>query len=319
MAKDELRSPIALSRSDTSKKSWMLAMMYQSKSQDDSCENGTEVGSKNLCRENSVGNELYKSGSYDIKGGNIRGLQDKLSKSGSDVLANGTSNGDRSSSDVLSGVVERAKEGLARGGSQSEIKPPGIAVNQNIPSTSDRKIEGDHHQWEQLINTLKRPLIINDLDFTDLVEDDDLDITSKEPNVSLSNGQIPPAPPPLFNGNIPPPPPPPPFRNFNFKGMIPPAPILNLNNCNGQFNKLNTQDSNSNTITKNKKTVKLFWKEVHDSPVSTQNSKSPKSIWDEITPVSVDRQKLEHLFENRGKEHPVKVLLFVHDFSKVIK
>ncbi|KAG1675016.1 FH1/FH2 domain-containing protein 3 [Nymphon striatum] len=308
VVKDELRSSLPLSRSDTSKKSWMLGMMYQSKSQDDSCENGTEVGPKSLCRENSVGNELHKSNSHDNVGGNVRGLQEKLSKSGSDVLVNGASNGDRTSSDVLSGVVERAKEGLARGGSQADIKLPGIPANQNIPSTTDRKTENDHRQWEQLINTLKRPLIINDLDFTDLIEDDDVDITLRETNSlsGLSNGQIPPAPPPLVNGNIPPPPP---LRNYNFTGMIPPAPFLNLNNCNGQSNKLNSQDSsnsNNRTFTKNKKTIKLFWREVHDKPSSTQNGKISKSIWDEIKPVAVDKQKLEHLFESRGKDHIVK-------------
>lgn len=59
-------------------------------------------------------------------------------------------------------------------------------------------------------------------------------------------------------------------------------------------------------IKKNKKTVKLFWKEVRDDPISQAKLKSGY-IWDELTAVTVDTQKLEHLFESRAKDLISKV------------
>lgn len=59
-------------------------------------------------------------------------------------------------------------------------------------------------------------------------------------------------------------------------------------------------------IKKNKKTVKLFWKEVRDDPISQAKLKSGY-IWDELNPVIVDTQKLEHLFESRAKDLISKV------------
>ncbi|EFN75176.1 FH1/FH2 domain-containing protein 3, partial [Harpegnathos saltator] len=53
---------------------------------------------------------------------------------------------------------------------------------------------------------------------------------------------------------------------------------------------------------KSKKTVKLFWKEVRDDPNILARLDKHKMIWDELTPVAVDTQKLEHLFESRAKD-----------------
>lgn len=60
---------------------------------------------------------------------------------------------------------------------------------------------------------------------------------------------------------------------------------------------------------KNKKTVKLFWKEVKEEKSILNRLKKKKTIWDEITMIPVDPVKMEHLFENRTKELVNKVRL----------
>ena len=58
---------------------------------------------------------------------------------------------------------------------------------------------------------------------------------------------------------------------------------------------------------KSKKTVKLFWKEVRDDPIILSRLDKNKMIWDELSPIPVDTQKLEHLFESRAKDLITKV------------
>jgi len=58
----------------------------------------------------------------------------------------------------------------------------------------------------------------------------------------------------------------------------------------------------STPVKKTKKTVKLFWKEVRDDPIILAKLQQTGMIWDELKPVSVDTQKLEHLFESRAKD-----------------
>ena len=55
-------------------------------------------------------------------------------------------------------------------------------------------------------------------------------------------------------------------------------------------------------ICKNKKTIKLFWKEVKEEKSLLSRLSRKKTIWDEINPEPVDVAKLEVLFENRSKE-----------------
>lgn len=62
--------------------------------------------------------------------------------------------------------------------------------------------------------------------------------------------------------------------------------------------------SNDSTVTKSKKTVKLFWKEVREDIAP---SSAGKMIWDELPATVVDTQKLEHLFESRAKDMMSKV------------
>lgn len=156
-------------------------------------------------------------------------------------------------------------------------------------------------EWERMI-TLKRSLIINDFDFTDLVEEDDLDIfemtekhddTDAGPPLSYIGGPNPPPPPP---GIMCPPPPPPPGA------MPPPPPPGPPGPPPDGFGKKGP----------NKKLVRLFWQEVKNSPLINGVN---KTIWGNIDKVDVDTKKLEHLFENKSSAKlKVKLLWFCFTF-----
>jgi hypothetical protein len=187
-------------------------------------------------------------------------------------------------------------------------------------SLSDPKSQPEYLQWEQLVNSLSRPLLINDLDFTDLRDDDDADICAPTPTSSHSNtppplptdfNSMPPPPPPPMCGTPPPPPPP-------LSGTPPPPPPPRmgvalpwaLNQRNQNTPSPTPSPDLSKLIPKNKKTIKLFWKDVKEDKSLLSRIMKKKTIWDEIKNVSVDTQKLEHLFESRAKELMNKVSLF---------
>jgi len=116
-------------------------------------------------------------------------------------------------------------------------------------------------------------------------------------------------PPPLPQG------PPPPF-GINLKISRPPPLASEISNM--------PKSPPSLLAKKSKKTVKLFWKEVRDDPNILARLDKHKMIWDELTPVAVDTQKLEHLFESRAKDLITKVsdlhvrLLLRFDVSHVV-
>lgn len=141
-------------------------------------------------------------------------------------------------------------------------------------------------EWEKSV-TSKRRLVINNLDFTDLLEEDDKDVleirTSHHPSVGPPPpppvpGGIPPPPPPMMGGGPPPPPPLP-------GGPPPPPPSVHAPPSNAE----------------KKKFVRLFWKEVKNSPLINGIN---KTIWGSIDPVDIDTKKLEHLFETK---HMIKL------------
>ncbi|KAG7203488.1 hypothetical protein KM043_013548 [Ampulex compressa] len=203
----------------------------------------------------------------------------------------------------MSGLISKAKEGLAKSKSKADVlKSP---TGDNLPKMQEAKKSENELHWEELVKKLKRPLALCDLDFTDLNSDDEVDVLGP---VNVTNG-VPPPPPPMVppSGGVraPPPPPPggrlppplpqvpPPLFGLNLKSTRPPTANDNAN----------TPKSPPPTATKkSKKTVKLFWKEVRDDPIILSRLDKNKMIWDELSPVPVDTQKLEHLFESRAKD-----------------
>ncbi|XP_024946299.1 uncharacterized protein LOC107273227 isoform X3 [Cephus cinctus] len=196
----------------------------------------------------------------------------------------------------MSGLISKAKEGLAKSKSKADVlKSP---TGDNLPKLAEVKKSENELHWEELVKKLDRPLALCDLDFTDLNSEDEIDVLSP---VNVANG-VPPPPPPMvppgMGARAPPPPPP--------GGRLPP-PLLfgvNLKSTKSPTNSESTSSSkpSSQTAKKSKKTVKLFWKEVRDDPIILSRLEKNKMIWDELSPVPVDTQKLEHLFESRAKD-----------------
>lgn len=213
----------------------------------------------------------------------------------------------------MSGLISKAKEGLAKSKSKADVlKSP---TGDNLPKVQEVKKSENELHWEELVKKLKRPLALCDLDFTDLNSDDEIDVLGP---VNVTNG-VPPPPPPMVpapppsilppnSGAKPPPPlphlPPPLFSPLNLKSTRSP---MNNDPANSSRNPSLTSPTSTLTIKKSKKTVKLFWKEVRDDPIILSRLDKNKMIWDELLPVPVDTQKLEHLFESRAKDLITKV------------
>uniref|UniRef100_A0A8C9V9F3 Formin homology 2 domain containing 1 n=1 Tax=Scleropages formosus TaxID=113540 RepID=A0A8C9V9F3_SCLFO len=138
-------------------------------------------------------------------------------------------------------------------------------------------------------------LKIKDLDFSDLQEEEDIDVLDIDsfdsdmspppPMAGLGTPPPPPLPPPFGSPLNPPPPPPPPSPH----GISPLSPTM-------------SQDS---ALIKKKKTVKLFWKELKQSDSPSKSTFGHGTIWASLDKVAVDTAKLEHLFESKAKEIPL--------------
>ncbi|XP_028281708.1 FH1/FH2 domain-containing protein 3 isoform X1 [Parambassis ranga] len=164
------------------------------------------------------------------------------------------------------------------------------------------KKESDHI-WDQLMAT-PRELRIKEMDFTDLRDEDDLDILDMD-SVTGSRALIPPLPPPPFSAPLPPPPPlfgcppPPPILG---KMMPPPPPFM------APIPPPSPQLARGEVplFQKKKKTIRLFWNEVRPVDWQCKSHKFCKeSLWSKLEPVKLDTSKLEQLFESKSKELPV--------------
>uniref|UniRef100_A0A1Q3FU24 Putative rhoa gtpase effector dia/diaphanous n=1 Tax=Culex tarsalis TaxID=7177 RepID=A0A1Q3FU24_CULTA len=211
----------------------------------------------------------------------------------------------------MSGLISKAKEGLAKSKSNKDIsRSPSVDSDIKKLATAaaaeqQKKSENELH-WEEIIKNMTRKLNLCDLDFTDLTSDDDKDVLAPRG----FGGAVPPPPPPAGGMMMPPPPnmmagvggrvnplaPPIMYSNGGGPGgglMMNPAGMVN--GIAGSVGDL----SGMNTIKKNKKTVKLFWKEVREDMIPATIH---RTIWDELPEANVDTQKLEHLFESRAKD-----------------
>lgn len=203
----------------------------------------------------------------------------------------------------MSGLISKAKEGLAKSKSKADVlKSP---TGDNLPKLQETKKSENELHWEELVKKLKRPLALCDLDFTDLNSDDEIDVLA---SANVTNG-VPPPPPPMAppaGDTLAPPPPPLSARLPPPLPQGPPPPF----GVNLKISRPPTNEAPKNPplllAKKSKKTVKLFWKEVRDDPNILARLKH-KMIWDELSPVAVDTQKLEHLFESRAKDLITKV------------
>uniref|UniRef100_A0A3P8XR77 Formin homology 2 domain containing 3b n=1 Tax=Esox lucius TaxID=8010 RepID=A0A3P8XR77_ESOLU len=169
--------------------------------------------------------------------------------------------------------------------------------------------------WDQLMAS-PRELRIKEMDFTDLAEEDDLDILDVDSVMTGSSDRmIPPPPPPPCLSAIPPPPPLglfgspllPPVPGMMGK-MPPPPPFMPPGHAQAYPGspQLSRGTGEPPLFQKKKKTIRLFWNEVRPMDGQYKNHKRCKeSLWSKLEPVKVDTSKLEHLFETKSKELPV--------------
>lgn len=161
--------------------------------------------------------------------------------------------------------------------------------------------------WDQL-QPSAAALRIKDLDFSDLLDEEDIDVLDIDtfdssassftlsgipppppPPPGMPGAPPPPPPPPLPGGLAPPPPPPPPPGGLAPPppppppGVPPPPPLLEASQ-------------------KKKKTVKLFWKELKQADGPKKCRFGRGTVWASLDKVAVDTARLEHLFESKGKE-----------------
>uniref|UniRef100_A0AAR2IK36 Formin homology 2 domain containing 3b n=1 Tax=Pygocentrus nattereri TaxID=42514 RepID=A0AAR2IK36_PYGNA len=172
------------------------------------------------------------------------------------------------------------------------------------PTPAPPKKESDHI-WDQLMAT-PRELRIKEMDFTDLGEEDDVDILDVG-NLMGSGDHLPPPPPPPCIPNLPPPPPlfgcppPPPVPSI----MPPPPPPSMTSMSPSNLGSPQHSRGEPPLFQKKKKTIRLFWNEVRPTDWQCGSHKNCKeSLWTKLDPVKLDTAKLEHLFETKSKELP---------------
>ncbi|XP_069424782.1 FH1/FH2 domain-containing protein 3 isoform X21 [Ovis canadensis] len=196
---------------------------------------------------------------------------------------------------------------LGRGSISPDAEPNDKVAEK---TSAQPKTESDYI-WDQLMAN-PRELRIQDMDFTDLGEEDDIDVL----DVDLGHPEAPgppPPPPPTFLGLPPPPPPPlldsvpPPPVPGN---LLAPPPVFNAPQGLGWPQVPRGQPA----FTKKKKTIRLFWNEVRPFEWPCKNNgRCREFLWSKLEPIKVDTSKLEHLFESKSKELSVskKILTMI--------
>lgn len=280
------------SRSSVDKK-WLLSNLYQgnqatakrSFDSDDSLENRkTDVASQGQSTESQSTDE---QGKVDNRAHVQAKVEEAPSKTTAEVEAKEQAGDEKSVEDekleqarvnMLREQEERLRQEEMR--KEEERKRKEEEERKRKEEEEARRMQ--EIEWERSV-TSKRTLVINDLDFTDLRDEDDKDVF--EIRHAHHDAQGPPPPPPVAGGVPPPPPPvpggPPPPPPPPSGGAPPPPPPV---------------AAPPSDLDK-RKFVRLFWKEVKNSPLINGVN---KTIWGSIDPVDIDTKKLAHLFETKN-------------------
>jgi FH1/FH2 domain-containing protein 3 len=136
----------------------------------------------------------------------------------------------------MSGLISKAKEELNKSKNKVEVK---TNVETDLKKPEPKKSEIELH-WEELINNLDRDLILCDLDFRDLTEQDETNIMKPQ---GISGSSIPP-PPPAMGIN-------------NSSNPIPPPMSRSMNGYGNSTNETSNGEINGLSLTKTKKTVRF--------------------------------------------------------------
>jgi len=248
----------------------------------------TKIQSRSLHPRKSLRHKILKlqnteaDANGEIEGVSFKDLKRILGKNSLPT----SHSGDNLNEMSLTGYLAKARDAFISKLSKGETESPMPPAS---PEPDER--EGET-QWEKIVSSTNRPLLICDIDFTDLHDDDEDE--NEKGKTSDGNAPVPPPMPPSM-GPVPPPlppgapmPPPPPAG-------APAPPAMPLPPKNPDLNPITN-------YRKTKKTIKLFWRELRDNSYINKD----KTVWDEMSPVSVDHKVLEYLFESRGREAMAK-------------
>ncbi|XP_059210690.1 FH1/FH2 domain-containing protein 1 isoform X2 [Centropristis striata] len=159
--------------------------------------------------------------------------------------------------------------------------------------------------WNQL-QLSAAALKIKDLDFSDLLDEEDIDVLDMDTFDSSSSciSGLPPPPPPLpgLAGAPPPPPPPPPLPGSLAPPPPPPPPPPPGAPPPPPPPPSSSPLAATASSKLKKKTVKLFWKELKQADGPQKCRFGRGTVWASLDKVAVDTSRLEHLFESKAKE-----------------
>lgn len=246
----------------------------------------------------SQSQQMLENGFLGTQEGQVRNMQTKLKNEG----YVGPKEATRPVGD-FSGIISTARNNLTRQTTSNKL-PPVVTV-----ADVEKKAESDF-QWDRIQRRLNRQLKIKDMDFSDLKDEDDKDIfssvifdssagggVSPTPPPPPPIGGIPPAPPPAF-GDLPPPPPP--------LNSLSPSPLVGGRNSSQQFFSSLPPPPGAD-LKKSKKTLRLHWRALPGD--NSHPATKGEVIWKQLVPVTIDTNKLEHLFETRSSELKSKASL----------
>ncbi|XP_066509762.1 FH1/FH2 domain-containing protein 1-like isoform X2 [Hoplias malabaricus] len=295
---------------------FMLDMLYSKSS--------TTVGTSSSSGPLSPSLENTFGDSAGSEDSGISSLAGRLSSLRSRTSVSSEDSSRQAELEGLGGSAQAARARLAEEQRQRQIRPQySIDAETHARSLEKTKMtplsRGSQDAWEQL-QPNSRDLRIKDLDFSDLLEEEDIDVLDIDTfDTGLSNGIPPPPPTGGLLGSLPPPPPPPPPPGpaglapppppppppppapGSFGGLLPPPPPPPGVPPPSPSSFLAVDPA----FIKKRKTVKLFWKELKqpDSPRKCKFGRG--TVWASLDKVSLDTDKLEHLFESKAKDLPV--------------
>uniref|UniRef100_A0A3B4DX40 Formin homology 2 domain containing 1 n=1 Tax=Pygocentrus nattereri TaxID=42514 RepID=A0A3B4DX40_PYGNA len=288
----------SLSSTLSNDRKFMLDMLY-AKSSTTSNTSGISPPLKSPGPEDSFGGS---SGSEDSS---ISSLVGRLSNLRSCATQSSEDASRRAELEGLEGTAQAARARLAEEQRHRQVRPQ-YSIDAETHSRSLEKTmmtplsRNSQDAWDQL-HPRSRALRIKDLDFSDLLEEEDIDVLDVDAfDTGMVNGSLPPPPPPppVPAGMSPPPPPPPPPPVPGGLGGPPPPPPPGVPPPS-------PAQAPDPAFVKKCKTVKLFWKELKqpDSPRKCKFGRG--TVWASLDKVTVDTGKLEHLFESKAKDLPV--------------
>ncbi|XP_077376555.1 FH1/FH2 domain-containing protein 1 isoform X4 [Festucalex cinctus] len=231
---------------------------------------------------------------------------------------------------ALARLAEEQQKRCVRQQSSVDVEGPA----QRLESTQMTPLGpggGPGDAWDRL-QPSGASLRIKDLDFSDLLDEEDVDVLDMDTSDSASScssapaplGGAPPPPPPLPGGLAPPPPPPlpgslapppppplpgslapPPPPPLPGGPAPPPPPPLPGSLAPPPPPPPPSSGAPSPLVGKKKKTVKLFWRELKPTSAPSKCRFGRGTVWASLDTVQVDTGRLEHLFESRAKEMPI--------------